>query len=755
MTSEYNVQRALHGHGGAIRAICQVDDFLITGSMDAAIYVWNSSSAIVQSIFDHNHWVTALIPLSSVHAKRLGASGFVSGSMDTRLRVYLKTSNEFTCAMVLEGHSSGVISLAWLADSVLLSGSWDGTCRGWDLQTGICNFVLPNHENGVCVLGLSNDTVITGSTGRQEGNQVVDAVIRVWQPSNGVYAVKSTLNEHQGPIRQLVQVPEIGFASCSNDGSIKLWTTHGDVVMSCSHPFNHEGKPGFVLGLTYLPNTQQLVSASEDCSVRIWSLDGSCLQTISHPQGLWCAAALGNGVDFATGGDDKVARVFSTQATMETSAAEIISFQEEVAAAATARQRGPSSVDIAKLPDYNHRGAKVGPSDGFIQMFRKGNSAWACQWSGPSQTWLDIGEVTGTGSGGIVDGKSFDIVIPVEIETPNGLQKLEIGYNQGQNPFQVAQAFIDKHFLQQHYLKQIADFITQQSGSYHAPVLGETSTTSSSAPLPFLSTYFPVKTYASFDSTKVAKLHSTVVQFNSAVPPNAALSNAELETLTSLITTLTQTSFYHSSQVSSTEVNVVLKMVELWPAANVFPALDLCRLLGLHPIGAQVLSAKASWLLERCVAFGSSISADVPNPTRMLAWRVLVNYCVHSCLRATLVASPSVDSGLLQAANGAKGNKTLAVSIATLILNLSTAIFNNEQQTTDALIQVIHSMLPQPLDEDTFSRLILSIGTLGLASSQLWSKLPTLNAIKERASAVNSSATIFAIIDDIAKASKQ
>lgn len=85
---------------------------------------------------------------------------------------------------------------------------------------------------------------------------------------------------------------------------------------------------------------------------------------------------------------------------------------------------------------------------------------------------VQIGEVTGTGSGGVVDGKAYDMVIPVEIELPSGLRKLEIGYNQGENPFSVAQQFIDKHMLDQTYLREIADYITQRAGEYRPPVLG-------------------------------------------------------------------------------------------------------------------------------------------------------------------------------------------------------------------------------------------------------------------------------------------
>ncbi|OQR86756.1 phospholipase A-2-activating protein [Achlya hypogyna] len=768
----YNIARSLQGHGGAIRAICEVGNVLVTGSMDAAVYVWSSSSSIEQSIFDHNHWVTALTTLAPNHVQRLGAPGFVSGSMDTCLRVYLKGDDGFACAMVLKGHTSGVISLAWQAASVLLSGSWDGTCRGWDLVTQTCTFVLPNHENGVCVLGLDDGTIVTGSTGRQEGNQVIDAVVRIWKTSQSAtdYSVQSTLTDHQGPVRGLVAVPDIGFASCSNDGSVKLWTATGEVLMNCSHPLNHEGKPGFVLGLAYLPESRLLVSASEDCTACVWSLDGSLLQTIAHPQGLWTVAPLADGL-FVTGGDDKVARVFSTDASMDNAAAEILALQEQVAEAAKTRQSGPSNVDIEKLPDYFARATRPGSSDGFIQMFRKGSVAFACQWSGPSQTWLDIGEVTGTGSGGVIDGESFDLVIPVELETPNGLRKLQIGYNQGQNPFQVAQAFIDKHMLQQGYLKEIADFITAQSGSYQAPVLGSSASAPAAvSPQAFASAFFPVKTYGSFDSTKVAKLHATVVQFNTAVAPEMALTGSELDLLAALLTTLTQTSYYHSSKVTTDQVRVALKMVEHWPAAQVFPALDVCRLLALHPAGADALSPKAAWLRQRCLAFGTSVrrpglTTDVlgtdvaaPNPTRMLAWRVLCNFCVHAPLRAVVVAAAEVESALTATVAAGLGNKTLAVTLATLALNLSVAVAAKERTATAGLAPLLATFVAPAagaLDDDTFGRIVLAIGTLGSVAPQLWAALPSAAVLRDRAAAFGSSPAVGAIVSDVASAASQ
>lgn len=80
--------------------------------------------------------------------------------------------------------------------------------------------------------------------------------------------------DHNGPIRQLALVRDIGFVSCSNDGSIKLRTLDGAVVASMEHPLNAEGKPGFVMGVCVLSNGL-LVSASEDYTARVWSTDGA------------------------------------------------------------------------------------------------------------------------------------------------------------------------------------------------------------------------------------------------------------------------------------------------------------------------------------------------------------------------------------------------------------------------------------------------------------------------------------------------
>jgi len=45
-----------------------------------------------------------------------------------------------------------------------------------------------------------------------------------------------------------------------------------------------------------------------------------------------------------------------------------------------------------------------------------------------------VGEVTGSRDSGTIDGVKYDHVLAIEIEQPTGLQKLQIGHNDGDNP---------------------------------------------------------------------------------------------------------------------------------------------------------------------------------------------------------------------------------------------------------------------------------------------------------------------------------
>ncbi|TMW57534.1 hypothetical protein Poli38472_003459 [Pythium oligandrum] len=728
----YRLQSELQQHEGAVRSICVLDnDVVVTGAMDTTVLSWirdpsdNSYGLLpTATIYGHEHWVTALAKLPPNVLATCPSGGFVTGCMDKAVRVYDLEGNLIS---ILRGHEGGVISLGFTADyKYLLSGSWDGTARVWDLATMQCVHVLEGHENGVCVLGLPNGVVVTGSTGRQEGNTVVDFQLRFWTN----FTLTNTRRDHTGPIRQLALLPDVGFVSCSNDGSVRVRTLDGEVVAAMQHPLNAEGKPGFILGVAVLSDNR-IVSASEDCTARVWGPDGSLLQTIEHPGGLWCVTATPNG-GFITGCDDKTARVFTSDPALASATAQA-TFEAAVEEARLVRARGPSGVEVAKLPDYDQRINVVGKSDGQIQMFRKGTSAWACQWSGPSKTWVDIGEVTGTGSGGVVDGKAYDMVIPVELDQPGGagVRHLEIGYNQGDNPFQAAQEFIDKHMLDQNYLREIADYITQRSSDYRPPVIegaeDMVDIPAESSPTGPTYKFFPVRSYSTFETIKIAKLMSTVRQFNDQVPETDKLSEQELNELDQIAKTVQDTQFYHSSTFTVRQVEALKSVTARWATDHVFPVLDLLRLVLVHPQGPPALGNVAlEKIVTRALHLGVDPSTSVPNATRMLSLRVLANLFYHKEGRAAILSKKDEILSHIMTFS-IYYQKTIALSLATLVLNISRlSVETPEQFTSEDLVTIGSSAMEllngapslEDIGEDTVLRSLVAVGSVTFHADQ-------------------------------------
>jgi phospholipase A-2-activating protein len=88
------------------------------------------------------------------------------------------------------------------------------TAKIWDVETGKVKQTLEGHSHAVSVLSLPNGIVITGSQ---------DKKIRIWFKGN----MEREIDAHEDIVRGFSEVPGIGFVSCSNDETVKLWTIDG------------------------------------------------------------------------------------------------------------------------------------------------------------------------------------------------------------------------------------------------------------------------------------------------------------------------------------------------------------------------------------------------------------------------------------------------------------------------------------------------------------------------------------------------
>jgi phospholipase A-2-activating protein len=211
-----------------------------------------------------------------------------------------------------------------------------------------------------------------------------------------------------------------------------------------------------------------------------------------------------------------------------------------------------------------------------VKVFNKDGVAIAAQWSAASSDWIEVGQVTGSRDAGMVDGVPYDHVLPVEFEQPGqGVVKLKIGYNDGENPYTTAQQFIAKYELDPGYLEQIAEYIRKNAGA-SAPTLGAgsspppaASTRAAAASSSSVANSSPPPAYIRFDKPLVVdKIHAKLVEFSESLGTNG-LSDVEKLVLDNLCSTLGATSRWHASNITKQEVSLVLKLSVEWPLDKV------------------------------------------------------------------------------------------------------------------------------------------------------------------------------------------
>ena len=331
-----------------------------------------------------------------------------------------------------------------------------------------------------------------------------------------------------------------------------------------------------------------------------------------------------------------------------------------------------------------------------VRVFNKSGTVIAAQWSTDAATWVEIGEVTGSGSsdGGEVHGVVYDHVMPVEIDTATGVVTLQLGYNESENPFISAQRFIDQNQLDQNYLSQIADFITARAGKPSAPTfdMGQPSSSSSSNASSSSGsgshlmdlvddtsskrprhnyTLLPLQAYFSYEDIPgglQTKFMAKIRDFNSAFAASVdgstgrgVLSETDLSVLEDCLGVLADTSHYHSSRLPKNTVAVLHTMLTHWTqeqGRTLFPSFDLLRMISAHPSGSQLLanSPYLPALLSRTIqevvqdfrtgtmdadVSSSLLSADcrpAASPQALTALRFLATSCRHSLLRQKVLA---------------------------------------------------------------------------------------------------------------------
>lgn len=155
-------------HQGSVRCLAYMEKTgqLASGSIDKSVKLYQAAPQKGHFEFDrefnyHESFVYALTP-------QVEGNGFFSGSKDMKIMHIDAAGNP---SRIYEGHTGPVCSLQQVIPGELVSGSWDGTCKVWDTETGQVKYNMEGHSHATTVLALPNGVVITGSQ---------DKAIRIW-----------------------------------------------------------------------------------------------------------------------------------------------------------------------------------------------------------------------------------------------------------------------------------------------------------------------------------------------------------------------------------------------------------------------------------------------------------------------------------------------------------------------------------------------------------------------------------------------
>jgi F-box/WD-40 domain protein MET30 len=169
----------------------------------------------------------------------------------------------------LKGHENGVMCLQ-LQGNILASGSYDGTIKIWDLETGKCLRTLVGHTSGIRCLQFSKYQLFSGG---------MDKTIRIWNWEDG--SLVRTLSGPMGDVLSLHYDEQ--FLVCGGkDNMVRFWN------FKSSHIIVLRGHKDFVNSVRVDPASETIFSAADDNLIRLWDAKtGKILKTFEgHAAGV-------------------------------------------------------------------------------------------------------------------------------------------------------------------------------------------------------------------------------------------------------------------------------------------------------------------------------------------------------------------------------------------------------------------------------------------------------------------------------------
>ena len=180
-----------------------------------------------------------------------------------------------------------------------------------------------------------------------------------------------------------------------------------------------------------------------------------------------------------------------------------------------------------------------------------------------------------------------------------------------------------------------------------------------------------------FEKAKVPSITAKIADLNETLRQDAhamALEDDEVATLNALGEVLANRVSYHASKISAAQLALFSKLLK-WPVESVFPAIDLFRVLVIHPSGAKHVAAAHSGVVELVdTLLAHAHSPGAAMPVVLCTARALANMVAAEPIRSVIVGGGVVV--LRTILDGVDPildhtNKSVGQAIATLLLSVA------------------------------------------------------------------------------------
>jgi phospholipase A-2-activating protein len=675
----------------------------------------------------------------------------LAGGQDHTINAYhvdatrASTSSTLSPDYTLLGHEDNVCALHVHEgkSSYIVSGSWDKTARVWKDWQSVA--VLQGHTQAVwAVLALDDDTILTASA---------DKIIRQFSISEAIKGSDEvskpvvTYVGHEDAVRGLLRIDATTFASCGNDGNIHVY----DIANGASRGSQIKpratlsGHTSFVYSLAALNDDDAIASSGEDRSVRVWE-NGGLRQVITVPAiSVWSVDALSNG-DVACASSDGFVRIF-TKTPQRYADDDILAAYDAAVSSQSLNKAQVGDIQKDSLPGIE--ALQTPGKEGQVKMIRTGDLVEAHQYSAASGGWEKIGEVVGgVGSSQkkLHDGKEHDYVFDVDIA--DGVPPLKLPYNASENPYVAAQRFLEKNEMPLTYLDQVVQFIEKNTsgvslgggneyrdpytgassyrpggsigGSIAAPSPSNTIASTTPKPTPPTTAILPHRTPLMFKQFNAQGAKSKITELNGKVDGTAAMTGEEMTDIDAILASLS----LQGGQVDQAKLDVLVSVMQRWPASMRFPLLDVyrmaCSSLTTGQQSAAITALQAAQWNESWPTSSDEVKARTTSA--LLALRSVANALSSNSSQATLPVLQCVQQG---SAHVERLSKAARVAYATVLLNAAILLLANiEAGLATVLLSLIDTLLKAELshshadrDAEAIYRATMALGNVLVSPS--------------------------------------